>query len=218
MFTDYPAYSVYRTLRLLDPQMSGEDVYALQIGLNAVKAFNVPLVPDGVLGIKTSKAIVAVQKELRIVADGLAGQKTQEAIAQRISKIVKLEIPLPTGLPYGQLAHESSFFLGNYSAQRGDGSYDAGIAQMNTKYTNPKDAFHPAYSIRTLCQHVYGSYQRYSSVTDKRRRWELAAGSWNAPYYANWLAGVKPSAEPGPTARQLLEDYMKSVTAYLELS
>lgn len=217
MFDTYPSYWRYRTLRLIDPPMQGEDVYALQIGLNAVRDFTVPVVPDGILGLKTSKAIVAVQKFLKIVADGYAGQQTQRAIALRIGKAAKKEFPLPAGLPGGQIGHESSFLLGNYSPQRSDGSYDAGVVQRNISYHDPMDAFDPVSSIRLLCSHVFNNYQKYSSVENEKRRWELAVGSWNAPYYTNYLAGVKPYAIPGPTALQKLEEYIASATAYMKL-
>lgn len=217
MFDNYPSYSVYRTLRLSDPRMVGEDVYALQLAMNNIRDFDNPIIIDGVLGPKTSNAIFAVQRELKIIVDGLAGQGTQRAIAQRISKRVKEQIRLPIGLPYGQLAHESSFILGNYSSQREDGSYDAGIAQRNTNYTDPATGFHPVVSIQALCQNTYNSYQKYSSVTDERRRWELAVGSWNAPYFANWYAGITPSAKPGPEAAEKFQAYIASATAYLKL-
>lgn len=219
MFDKYPEYPRYRTLKLSDPHIVGEDVYALQLGLNRVKSdgFKNPIAIDGILGPKTSKAVVAVQKELNIKADALAGQQTQKAIAQKIIKIVHEQIPLAEGLAYGQLAHESGFILGNYSPLRDDGSYDAGVAQRNTNYTRPIDGFHPTGSIQALCQKVYGSYQKYTSVTDERRRWGLAAGSWNAPYFANWYAGVSPSVEPGENAAKIFEQYIVSVTAYLIL-
>ena len=73
-------------------------------------------------------------------------------------------------------------------------------------------------SIDLLARHVKGRHDLYddeSKITDDLRLWGLAAGSWNAPAYANYLAGVRPWAVPGPTAVALLEDYIASCLAYL---
>jgi len=219
MFTAYPTYNPYRGLRLTEPRIAGEDVYALQLALNHVGQFKVPLTADGALGPKTSKAIEGVQRKLNLVIDGVAGPGTQRVLALRIGKEAKMETGLPPGLPGGQIAHESSFLLGNYSARRPDGSYDAGVVQRNTRYHNPEDAFDPVASIRLLCGFVADRHELYEAAghVDERRAWELAAGAWNAPYYANWLAGVEPSAKPGPSALEALEAYIASATAYLRI-
>jgi hypothetical protein len=199
----------------------GEDVYALQTALNYVGDFKNPIVIDGILGVKTGKAIVAVQKKLKIADDGVAGQGTQKALSLHIGKAVKKD--LPAGLPGGQLAHESSFLLGNYSRQYPDGSFDAGVAQRNTNFTPPDQGFDPILSITKLCQTVSDSYKRYEGMTNERRRWELAAGSWNAPAFANYLAREEGATNPGGRAtpgaddRVKLEQYIASVCAYLQV-
>jgi hypothetical protein len=223
MFTNYPTYWVYRALHVTDPQLDGEDVYALQLALNAVGQFNVPLVADGVLGVKTGKAIEGVQRKLKLEEDGVAGQVTQKALALAIAKEVKKTISLPEALPKTQLAHESSFLLGNYSKQYPDKSFDAGAAQRNTNFTNPKAGFDPVDSIQALCQRVRDSYDRYAGMTNELRRWKLAVGSWNAPAFANYIAREEGATNSGPRAtpdaedRAKLEAYIDSCCATLKL-
>lgn len=220
MFQGSPTYNPYRSLRLTDPRLVGEDVYGLQIALNAVGNFKTAITADGILGPKTAKAIEGYQRKNQLVADGIAGPATQRHLALKIGKEVQRTFPLPPGLPAGQLQHESGFLLGNYSRPpRDDGSFDAGVAQRNSNYHDLRDAFDPVDSIELLCGFVYDRFQLYSAASNlsERRCWELAAGAWNAPYYANYLAGVRPWAEPGPTALAKLEEYIDSVCAYLDV-
>jgi peptidoglycan hydrolase-like protein with peptidoglycan-binding domain len=210
MFTGFPTYSRYRTLQLSDPRQRGEDVFALQVALNEV--INTALALDGILGPKTSQAIFKAQGELSLVIDGKAGGLTQRALALRIA-VGKTTVPF--NLIKGQLEHESGYRLGNYSPQRSDGSYDAGVAQRNTNYTPPRDGFNPAKSIEALEANTRHYYDLYSGIADEKRRWGVAAGAWNAPAYANYLAGVKPWAVPSESARVTFEAYIDSVTAYL---
>jgi peptidoglycan hydrolase-like protein with peptidoglycan-binding domain len=225
MFDAYPSYSPYRAMRLAAPQMMGQDIYALQLALNEIGKFDVPLQPDGVFGVKTGKAVVSVQKKLGVGSDGVAGGVTQRAMVTKFAAETARVRALPTGLPYGQIAHESSCLFGNYSAPRSDGSYDAGVCQRNTSYTPPKEGFDPIKSVSALGKDERASFELYQGVTPARRRWELACGHWNAPAFANYIAreeGAKGvsgmlTARPTATARETLEAYMASATAYLKL-
>lgn len=220
MFTSYPTYSPYRVLGLTQPRQQGEDVFALQNALNAVNETDVKL--DGILGPKTSDAIGLAQAKLGIENDGKAGVITQRALAMFITRARLALVNVPLALPKGQLQHESSFLLGNYSAQREDNSYDAGVAQLNTAHTPASMGFDPVYAIERLIDNTRTHYELYHAkakfVGDdhtEHRRWMLACGSWNAPYFANYLAGVKPWAIPGTEALELFEAYMRDVTIYL---
>ena len=134
MFGSYPTYNIYRTLRYVEGNLQrGEDVYALQ------KALEVE--PDGILGKKTGAAIVKAQESLKIAADGLAGGLTQRKLALQVAEATQDGPPFK--LVKGQLETESTYRLGIYSAQRPDGSYDAGVAQRNTNFHEPEDAFDP---------------------------------------------------------------------------
>ena len=223
MFTAYPTYNRYRTLKLASPLQRGEDVYALQTALSALG--HSPGTHDGILGKLTKAAIVAAQEGLYITADGLAGPQTQTMICRHLANQASQRERLPTGLLYGQISHESSCRVGNYSPARGDGSYDAGVAQRNTAHTPAREGFTVPDSIEKLAADLRKHYGLYNGVMPTRRRWELAAGAWNAPAYASYIAreegatGVRVSstAKPSANARAALEAYMDSATAYLVL-
>lgn len=215
MFTAYPTYSPYRTLKLSDPMMRGEDVYALQTGLRALVFDPGPL--DGIFGRATRDATIAFQRAAGITADGLAGGGTQTALCRRLTDRTTKKYELPKGLEFGQVSHESSCRLGNYSPQRPDGSFDAGAAQRNSAYHALEDAFDPADSIDLLGRNTRSYYDKFTKVTGRRRRWELAAGAWNAPAYATWLAGASGGTKPGLTALAKLEAYIDSATALMVL-
>lgn len=222
MFDGFPSYDRYRTLRLTSPSMKGEDVFALQTALYAA-AFNTGT-PDGVFGPATEKAVKQAQAAFGLTADGLAGSKTQAALCQKLAGTVAEKYKLPRGLLIGQITHESGCRVGNYSPQRSDGSYDAGVAQRNTQHTPPAQGFDAPSSITLLGGNQRKYYDKYAGVEDEERRWMLAAGSWNAPAYANFIAveegaqiARNETAKPGPTARFLLERYMTAATLLVQL-
>lgn len=223
MFDAYPTHSRYRPLRLTDPVLSGPDVYALQIALNHVGEFKVPLSADGVLGPKTAKAVVGVQRKLGLEPlDGIAGPATQRALALRICKEHKSA--LPPGLPGGQVGFESGFILGNYSPQRSDGSYDAGLCQRNTGYVDARDAFDPVESVQALVGRTEEYYALFVGLPE-RRRWELAAGAWNAPAFSCWYAKaegatqvkVSQTAKPSAAAAEAFANYIAHACAFLRV-
>jgi len=221
MFTSYPSYQRYRTLLLTTPMMSGEDVYALQTALKAIGVD--PMGFDGVLGPNTAKAIKLAQGAMWILSDGLAGPTTQIRLCDKIAVRETNMQRLPQGLLMGHLSHESSCRLGNYSPLRDDNTYDAGVAQRNTAHTEPKDGFNVPVSISALASNERKYFDKFVGLENMRRRWELAAGAWNAPAYASYIAReegatqvkVSETAKPGPTARAALELYMDSVTSFM---
>lgn len=221
MFTTYPSYDPFRPLKLEDPRLRGEDVYALQTALNALGA---TLTEDGILGPMTATAIKGVQKALGITADGSVGPVTWAQITDRLLVPHVEDQGLPQGLAHGGAFLESGLRGGTYSRpQRADGSYDAGVVQRNTNFTPPREGFDMPDSLHVYCSTLRVAFDRYKGVADKRRRWGLAAGSWNAPAFANWLAKQEGALAPGPTskpsdaARAKLEDYIANATKFLVL-
>jgi hypothetical protein len=220
MFNRRPSYSPYRTLRLSSPMMVGEDIYALQTALAALSHDPGPL--DGIFGRATERAVRAAQTDLFVRVDGLAGGDTQLAICRHLAYVVTENWRLPSGLLFGQISHESSCRVGNYSGARPDGSYDAGVTQRNTAHTSARAAFTVPDSMGALGKLLREHFDLYAGVP-QRRRWELAAGAWNAPAYANYIAreegakGVpaRTTARPGVTARATLERYIDSVTSMM---
>lgn len=220
MFTTFPTYSKYRTLALVDPLQRGEDVYALQLGLKQCGAN--PGDVDGILGQQTAKAIREVQSHLFLVVDGKAGGATQRAIALHIATAVAARLAVPISGLQGQLEHESGFRLGIYSPLRADNTYDAGVAQRNTKYTTPPIGFDPSDSIGALALNTWKHFSLFEGLP-KFRRWALAQGAWNAPAFACYIAreeGAKQvssgqTLRPSVEARATFEEYVRDVTVYL---
>lgn len=222
MFTAYPTYPRYRALRLMPvPYMRGEDVFALQTGLKDVGNDPGPL--DGILGNGTSSAIKAFQKNSFLTIDGIAGPATQSYLVKQIAAAHADENRVPQKLQFGQLSHESAMIVGNYSPQRDDGSYDAGVAQRNTRFTDPKEAFTVPNSIKALAVNTRKYYDQFVGVGSDLRRWGLAAGAWNAPAYASYIAkeegatkvSSSNTAKPSAAAREALEEYIASATAMM---
>lgn len=244
MFIQKPTYDKYRTLRLRDPRMSGEDVYALQTALNnclkrhfgttAVDTTVFTPVPeDGIFGKKTSVAVKQAQGVFSVKGgvDGLAGFYTWEALVDDIGKVAREKHRLATGLLYGQLMHESGMRGGIYSElnHHSDGgtSWDAGVAQMNSRvHPDLKASFTVPYAVEFIAKNTRAFYDEFAGVTPRARRWALAAGAHNAPAWARWLARNEGAtkvlagntAKPSDTQRAILEEYIDSVTAYMRVT
>jgi peptidoglycan hydrolase-like protein with peptidoglycan-binding domain len=223
-FKPLPTYSRFRTLHRTDPMMRGYDVYALQTALVEMGLKIGGL--DGVLGEKTQRAIKSAQSLLLIEVDGLCGGGTQQAITKRLANRARTINDLPPGLVFGQCMHESSCRLGMYSLPiRPDGSYDAGVAQRNSNYHDLEEAFTVEHSIELLGRNIRKHYDRFEGLKSDQRRWGLAAGAWNAPAYACWIAkneGAKnvtnaETKQPSSDARTKLEAYIASATAHMKL-
>jgi hypothetical protein len=218
VFTAYPTYSRYRALRSQLPYIHGEDVYALQTALQGVSCW---VTADGIFGSATERAVTAYpsQRPALLPADGIAGPRTQERLAANLAVMSARKHHLPHGLLYGQAAHESSFILGNYSLQYKDGSWDSGVVQMNSDVYPVADAFDTPKALDTCAAHCRTAYDAFltNPALGDARRWGLAAGAWNAPAFAHYLAGVKPWAVPTTEQKQTLEAYIESVTAYMVL-
>lgn len=221
MFTAYPTYSRYRALRLTKMTTTGEDVYAAQTMLEELGIPTGPL--DGILGSATSKAIVEMQQMLGLETDGILGPASWSAGVDVLARYARDKHKVARGLLFGQLSHESGLRGGNYSPMRDDGSYDAGVAQRNTRFTPPREGFDVPKSIEALAANTRQYFDLFAGVETKRR-WTLAAGAWNAPGFACWYAKKEgatkvktgQTAKPGAKAAGLFDAYLASVTAYLK--
>jgi len=220
MFTAYPTYSPYRTLYLTSPLQRGEDVYALQTALNELQ-FDAGEA-DGILGNQTVSAIRSAQKALGIMVDGKAGGGTQRELALALAEKVVPIVNIPLAAFRGQIELESGYRLGNYSARRPDGTYDAGVAQRNTQFTPPPDGFDVQKSIRVLGEVVRNHFQLFTGLAT-RRRWALAQGAWNAPAFACYIAKEEGAIHvssgmtlrPNTEARRVFEAYVAHASVYL---
>lgn len=221
-FDAYPNHNRYRALHVTDPLQRGLDVYALQTALTGC-GFD-PGPHDGILGRTTGAAIRSAQQRYALVIDGIAGGLTQRALALDVAIRVSATHRVTAGALKGQLEHESSLRLGNYSAQRPDGSYDAGVAQFNTAHTPASEGFDAPVSIDRLARTVRKHFDLFDGVP-ARRRWALAQGAHNAPAYACWIARAEGALNvtsgmtlrPSVAARSTFEAYVASVSVYLTI-
>ena len=199
----------YRPLRKGD---GGWDVFALQSALAVSK--------DGAFGPVTDKAVRDYQTSAKLTVDGIAGIATQMSLALKHVWPVQAKHETPAGLIRGQVEKESGFQLGNHSARRttdGTHNWDVGPTQRNTLYASLQQGFDVPGSVAFLGNHLrrkHDEYASYSEVGDERRLWELAAGSWNAPAWADRLAKGQSLSE---SQRTWLEAYISRVTIYMKV-
>ena len=206
----------FRALRRTEPVQQGWDVYALQTALIAQQIEVGPL--DATLGDKTATAIWRYQQREDLVEDGIAGTATQRDLALLFSRQQSGLFDLPHRMLYGQIERESGFLLGNQSPMRAGGGADCGVAQRNSEHTPPLAGFDVPGSILELARNAATHFTKFNEAgVATRRAWELAAGSWNAPAYASWLAGIRDTtaAQPSSAAEATLEAYIQNVTCYV---
>lgn len=210
----------------------GWDVKALQRALVALDHDLPRFGADGHYGDETVAAVGSYQREKKLEADGWAGPVTMRAAALELWWPVQDSYAMPPGLGRGQLGHESGLLFGNHSPARQqsrdmpndpdeNGNYfDNGIAQMASEYHSYETAYDPAEALcfyaKTITDY-YKKYKRVGKITDERRLWELAAGAWNRPAHANWLAGIRDTTAVKPTDAQItwLEGYISRTTHLL---
>lgn len=231
----------YRPLKTGD---RGWDIYGLQTALVRLGLLQSTIGGtgqlDGIFGENTRAAVVAFQRAHKLEADAIAGVLTQREVALQLVWPVQARLDTPRGLMRGQIEKESGFELGNYSEHHKtpttDQGWDLGLCQRNSKVLANSglgyaEGFDAALSVEVLATQLRDRYDRYVGQAERgvsdgrqvseRRAWELAAGSWNAPAWTNWLGG-RPKAEWGPeppTSAQIsrVEAYIDRATIYLEL-
>jgi hypothetical protein len=191
--------------RPLKKGVQGWDVYALQTALPAIAR-------DGVFGSLTDGAVVDFQQRHRLTDDGIAGVITQREVAlQRLWPVQDAE-KTPPGLMRGQVEAESSFWVGNHSPRYLNGNYDLGIVQQNVDLSDAPQAYDVVGGLQKLGRQLRQKHDKYvAEGLEDRQAWELAAGSWNAPAWADKLAagGTLTQAQ-----KDQLEAYIARVTVY----
>lgn len=211
----YPLNEKGYQYRPLKQGQRGWDVYALQTAL-ADAGF--PLGDfDGIFGPATHRAVCGYQESRALTSDGIAGTVTQRSLALREAWNAQRKYKLPSGSMKGQVEAESAFLLGNHSPVYGEGWYDVGVTQRATRYTAIGVGFNSPASLEALAKQVrtnYDLYKSYGKVTNERRLWELAMGSWNAPAWTNTLA---KGGTLKPEQKAWIEDYVDRVTVYLSV-
>lgn len=208
-------------------------VWALQTALNL---HGHGLVVDGVFGRLTDRSVRLWQEGRGLTVDGIAGGATQRDLVAVAVENLAPRLGLRVDAILHQVTHESGRLVGNHTARYSDRSFDAGLAQTNTRFHAIEHGFDADYALSTLCKFVRVRHDAYSKPDPQRparlaarglptpgpaRRWELAHGSWNRPAWAAWLAGqsgsdpVAPAGEPTAEQRGQLERYMDLAVADL---
>lgn len=222
MFTAYPTYDNYRVLEAKTPYLKGEDIYALQTALDYL-LFEVGEL-DGVHGPMTDRALRECQRELSLVVDGRAGEKTQPMIAFAIAFPMAIKKLVPQEAPRGQIEWEAlGGRLGPHGPKRANGSYDAGVTQRNTEHTPPQEGFNVPGSIKALLEDNRKHFDLFAGIRSLERRWALAQGAWNAPAFACYIAREEGAKQvtpgmvlrPSEQSRNTFENYVAKVSKYL---
>lgn len=211
----FPVDSAAYNYRPLKQGLAGNDVYALQTGLNVFA--DPDIAPDGVFGERTHQAVTRYQRNRGLTADGIAGILTQRSIAINIGNRVKRGVVLPNGLLKGVFEKESGYILGNHTARYPNGSWDLGVVQRNSQLHDIDDAFDVEDSINYYATRVRAAFDEYRGLNtySDQRNWELAAGSWNAP---SWTARLARGQSLSDSAREWIEAYIDRVTSYVTSS
>lgn len=210
----------YRPLKL---DNRGWDVYALQTALNGMGHL---LNLDGVFWFDTERSVKLWQEGRGLVVDGIAGILTQRSLALVNGEGARMRAILPIKLLMGQIEKESGYELGNHTAPYKDGSRDLGVAQRNDKQQRITydQAFHVPNSLEVLSQTVRLRHDRYLSAplregfkrVSNERAWHLAAGSWNRPAHAAYLAGMRTNDPVTPSTLMLTTEQREWIEGYID--
>jgi peptidoglycan hydrolase-like protein with peptidoglycan-binding domain len=206
------------------PVCKGWDVYALQTALLGL-GYSLPRFgADGWLGSEGDAAIKAFQSHEGLVVDGIAGILTQRALLIRLAEKFTREQNLPARLLEGQIESECGFQLGNFTPYYPNGKRDLGPVQQNLTPTTEscRNAFDARAAVSKLASDSERGlrvrkdrYRKQPGAQNDVRAWELAAGSWNAPSWADTLAAGKPLPQQ---YRDRIEAYIDRVTRYADLN
>lgn len=141
----------YRPLR---EGLVGWDVWALQAALGG-------LVRDGDFGAKTTSAVLVFQRARFTDLDdhdGIAGVKTQIALAKQMIWPVQKDQATPSGLLRGLVEGESGFWLGNHTAPYPNGTRDLGVCMFNRNPT---------------AENLAWAFDGRKAIAETARRWVL---------------------------------------------
>jgi peptidoglycan hydrolase-like protein with peptidoglycan-binding domain len=197
----YTAGQGWRPLKIADPLQQGWDVYELQSRLASLGS---SISVDGFFGPQTKNYVVTFQKVSGLVADGIAGVKTQVETGLRVAAMSDLPQRI-----HGQMEKESSLLCGIYTAPYANRSIDRGAVQENSQfYTNNDAAFDVRQSIPVLVRSIEDQHAKYIGwgVEDKRA-WDAAQGHWNNQVNADAYA-------KGKMVPASFLQYIAAVTAY----
>lgn len=172
--------------------MSGPDVWAVQIALNATPG-KPGLAEDGAYGSHTVGAVEALQGHLGVKVDGICGPQTQAALCIRECNAER-QHAVPTGLLKGICLGESGGIIPTTSSLYPNHSRDYGPLQDNL--TAPtQQALREAFDIVLQAKEVAGrvrstfeSFHGQPGAKSTETAWRLAVLNYNWPAAANQIA------------------------------
>lgn len=227
----YPEGAFHRTLSRGQP--------ATNIGVVGLRTY-FGLAQIGSFDAELERRVKAFQSSRKLGADGVVGPVTHQAMVAPI--IAGLGEALHDKLPgaaRGVVEGESGYCFGAQSLiyerfelppherqKRWRRKADLGVGQMATELkflSQVLRALDPVLSITKLIERLDGYYDLYHDAPNvrglpkaqrHRKAGRLAVGSWNAPAFTHYLAGVRPWAVPGPKALTALTAYIDSKVRY----
>lgn len=171
--------------------MSGFDVWAVQIALNATPA-KPRLAEDGSFGPVTAAAVRELQANLGVKVDAICGPQTQAALCVRECNAVKHVVP--TGLLKGICLGESGGIIPTTSTVYPNGSRDYGPLQDNLTHPSQaalREAFDVVLQAREVAERVestFVSFHGQAGAKSEEDAWRLAVLNYNWPAAANQIA------------------------------
>lgn len=171
--------------------MSGPDVWAVQITLNATP-WKPGLAEDGVYGPRTVEAVETIQRRLAVKVDGVCGPITQSTLCVRECDLVQHVVP--AGLLKGICLGESGGIIPTTSPVYPNGSRDYGPLQDNLSSPS-QQALREAFDIVLQAKEVAGrvkstfvSFRGQLGAKTAEDAWKLAVLNYNWPAAANQIA------------------------------
>jgi hypothetical protein len=149
--------------------------------------------PDGFLGPRTGKAIVAAQARHHLTADGIAGPATLRALLAPLVVAAAAEHRVPVDVLGGICVHESSLD----PAAVGVSGWDTGVAQINLgahTHVSIAQAVDPHYALDFTATDLREVYDRWVGKT-KADPWSIATAHHNSPAAARTWA-LDPAGKP----------------------
>lgn len=217
------------------PYKHGDDSWAvvpLQMGLNR---FGNQLALDGRFGPMTEKVVRSFQSHRGLVADGVAGPRTQETLVVSLTTKAARDRNLPIGLLRGLTENESSFMLAAYTPHPADRGFDLGVLQDAYEGPGSQEQYLHSLDVVGISQQVAGElrarHDRYAQENaGDRLAWECATLAHNWPVAADRMArGLPPTTRPDEpvewvvdatggrlsTPREWCAAYIASATKYV---
>lgn len=203
--------------------MSGTDVAALQLNLPQ-------LAVDGSFGNKTEQAVTKWQTDHNLVADGIAGGKTQESLCVVLSTPAARDNGLPTGLLKSIIANESGFYVAAYSNHPSDWGFDLGPYQNSIgPQGDPanQDEYAKSYNVKTMAdltaQRAVASHALFNNAADGPYKQDFAQGNQSRYEWCltvlnhNWPSAALSIAQTGhvfsPTYENSEQGWIVSASA-----